>query len=65
MPEVSLYGIRPTERFGAWFSLLPQNRKESCRSLPDPSGSKQPEVPNSMLIAPRNMLAPTVNEFFQ
>ena len=27
--EVSLYGVRPTARFGAWLSLLSQNGKDS------------------------------------
>jgi hypothetical protein len=34
MSEVSLYGVRPTTRFGAWLSLLPQNGKELHPALP-------------------------------
>jgi len=65
MPEVSLYGIRPRARFGAWPSLLPQNGKDGCRGLPERARSKQPKAPNSVLIAFRNVLGPKVNELFQ
>ena len=65
MSEVSLYGLRPRARFGAWPSLLPQNGEDGCRGLPDRARGKQPKVPNSVLIAFRNVLGPTVNELFQ
>jgi hypothetical protein len=65
MSEVSLYRLRPRARLGAWPSLLSQKGKDGCRSLPESTRSKQPKVPNSMLIAFRNMLGPTVNKLFQ
>jgi hypothetical protein len=63
--EVSLYGVRPTVRLGAWLSLLLQNGKDSCRCLVERARSKQPKAPNSVLIVFRNVLRPAVNEFFQ
>src|ERR1039458_1262656 len=63
--EVSLYGVCPTARLGAWLSLLPQNDKDSCRCLAERTRSKQPKAPNSVLIAFRNVLSPTVNELLQ
>ena len=65
MSEVSLYGVRPKARFRAWPSLLPQNGKDGCRGLPERARSKQSKAPNSVLIAFRNVLDPTVNELFQ
>ena len=65
MSEVSLYGIRPRARLGAWPSLLSQNHKDGCRGLPESARSKQPKVPNSVLVAFRNVLGPAVNELFQ
>jgi hypothetical protein len=65
MSEVSLYGVRPFARFGAWPSLLPQNGKDSCRGLPEGARGKQPKAPNSVLRASRNVLGPAVNERFQ
>jgi hypothetical protein len=65
MPEVSLYGICPRARFGAWPFLLCQNDKDGCRGLPGSARSKQPKAPNSVLIAFRNVLRPAVNELFQ
>src|SRR5207244_320983 len=62
MSEVSFYGVRPGARSGVWPSLLSEDDKDSCRSLPERTGSKQPEVPNSVLIAIRNVLNPTVNK---
>jgi hypothetical protein len=63
--EVSLYGICPAARLGAWLSFLPQDGKDGCCSLPDRARSKKPKAPNSMLIALWNMLGPTVNELLQ
>jgi hypothetical protein len=62
MSEVSLYGVRPRARFGAWPSLLPQNSKDGCRGLPERARSKQPKAPNSVLIGFRNVLGPTTNQ---
>jgi hypothetical protein len=39
-PEVSLDRVRPAARFGAWFSLLPQNGKDEFRSLPERARGK-------------------------
>jgi hypothetical protein len=63
-PEVSLYGVRPTARLGAWFSLLPQNGKDGGRCLAERARSKQPKAPYSVLRAFRNVPSPAVNEFF-
>ncbi len=65
MSEVSLKGIRPAPRFGAWPSLLPQNRKNGCRGLPESTRGKESKAANSVLIAFRNVLRPTINELFQ
>jgi hypothetical protein len=69
MPEVSFYRVRPRARFGArfgaWPSLLSQNGKDGCRGLLERARSKQPEAPNSVLIAFRNVLGPTANELLQ
>jgi hypothetical protein len=35
MSEVSLYGLRPTARLGAWPSVLSQNDKDGQRGLPE------------------------------
>ena len=64
MSEVSFYGMRPRARSGPGPSLLSQNGKDGCRSLPERARRKQPKVPNSVLIAFRNVLGPTVNELF-
>ena len=65
MSEVPLYGGRVRARFGAWPSLLPQNGKDGRAGLPERAWSKQPKAPNSLLIAFRTVLRPTVNELFQ
>lgn len=65
MSEVSLEGIGPAARFGAWPSLLPQDYKNGCRGLPERARGKQPKAANSVLIAFRNVLRPTINELFQ
>jgi hypothetical protein len=65
MSEVSLYGLRPRARLGAWPPLLSQNDKDGCRGLPESTGSKQPKAPNSVLIGLPNVLGPTLNELFQ
>ncbi len=65
MSEVSLEGIRPAARFGAWPSLLSQNCKDGCRGLPEGARGKQPKAENSVLIAFWNVLRPTINELFQ
>jgi len=65
MSEVSLYGVRPTARLGAWLSFLPQNGKDSRRCLAESTRCKQPKAPNSMLIVFGNVLGPAVNELFQ
>ena len=65
MPKVSSYGIRPRARLGAWPLPLPQNHKDGCRGLPERARSKHTKVPNSVLIAFRNVLGPTVNELVQ
>jgi hypothetical protein len=65
MPEVSLYGICPRARFGAWPFLLSQNDKDGCRGVPERVRSKQPKTPNSVLIGFRNVLSPAVNELFR
>ena len=65
MPEVSLYGICPRARFGAWPLLLSQNDKDGCRGVPERARSKQPKAPNSVLIAFRNVLGPAIDELFQ
>ena len=65
MSEVSLYGLRPRARLGAWPSLLPQNGKDGRAGLPERARSKQPKAPNSVLTGFRNVLSPTVNELFQ
>ena len=65
MSEVSLYGVRPTARFGAWLSFLPQNGKDGRRCLAESAWSNQPKAPNSVLIVFRNVLGPTLNELFQ
>jgi hypothetical protein len=58
MPEVSLYGICPRARFGAWPLLLSQNDKDGCRGVPERARSKQPKVPNTVLMGFRNVLLP-------
>jgi hypothetical protein len=65
MSEVSLYGQCPRERLGTCSSLLPQNRKDGCRCLPERTRSEQPKAPNGMLIGVRNVLDPPVNELFR
>ncbi len=65
MSEVSLYGIRPRARLGAWPSLLSQDDKDGGRGLPESARSKQPKAPNSVLIGFGNVLGPAVNELFQ
>jgi hypothetical protein len=65
MSEVSLYGVRPTARFGAWLSFLPQKGKDSCRCLAERARCKQPKAPNSVLGVFRNVLGPTVNKLPQ
>jgi len=55
MSEVSLYGVRPRARSGAWLRLLPQNDKDGRRGLPERARSKQPKAPNGVLIAFRNV----------
>jgi hypothetical protein len=65
MPEVSLYGICPRARFGAWPFLLSQNDKDGCRRVTERARSKQPKSPNSVVIGLRNVLSPAVNELFQ
>ena len=65
MSEVSLEGIRPAARFGAWPSLLSQNCKDGCRGLLDRARGKKSKAANSVLIAFRNVLRPTINELFQ
>ena len=65
MPEVSLYGFRPRARFGACPSLLSEKSEDGGRGLPESAWSKQPKAPNSVLIAFRNVLSPTVNELLQ
>jgi hypothetical protein len=64
MSEVSLYGLRPRARSGAWLSLLSQNDKNGRRGVPESARSKQAKAPNRMLIAFQNVLGPTVNELF-
>ena len=44
MSEVSLYGVRPTARFGARLSFLPQNGKDGRRCLAESAWSKQPKM---------------------
>ncbi len=65
MSEVSLYGICPRARFGAWPLLLSQNDKDGGRGVPERARSKQPKAPNSMVMGFRNVLRPAVNELFQ
>ncbi len=65
MSEVSLYGVRPTARLGTWPSSLSQNGKDGSRGLAKRARSQQPKAPNSVLIAFRNVLGPTVSELFQ
>ena len=60
--EVPLYGVRPTARFGAWLSFLPQKRKDSCRGPVQRAWSKQPKASNCVLIAFGNVLGPSINE---
>ena len=55
LPIVSPHGhVDPT--------LLSEDDKDSCQSLPERARSKQSEVPNSGLIAIRNVLNPTINK---
>jgi hypothetical protein len=35
MSEVSFYGVRPRARSGAWPTLLSEDDKDSCQSLPE------------------------------
>ncbi len=65
MSEISLYGLRPRARLGAWLSILSQNDKDGCRGLPESARTKQPKAPNSVLTGFRNVLGPAVNELFQ
>lgn len=65
MSEISPYGLRPRARFGAALSLLLQDGENTGRGLPERARSKQPEVSNSMVVAFRNVLGPTVNELLQ
>ncbi len=65
MSEVSFEGIRPPARFGAWLSLLSQNCKDGGRGLPERARAKKSKAANSVLIAFRNVLRPTINELFQ
>jgi hypothetical protein len=65
MSEVSLEGVRPPASFGAWSSRLSQNGKDSCRGLRQRARGKEPEAPNRMSVAFRNVLRPAVDEFFQ
>jgi hypothetical protein len=63
MSDVSFYGAHPRARPGAWPSLLSEDEKDSCRSLSERTRSKQPEVPNSVLIAIWDVLNPTISSF--
>jgi hypothetical protein len=64
MSEVSLYGLRPRARLGAWPSLLSQNGKYGCGGLRESTRRKKPKVPSSVLIALRNVLRPTIDKLF-
>jgi hypothetical protein len=44
MSEVSLYGIRPRARFGAWPSRLSKKREDGRRRLTERARSKQPKA---------------------
>jgi hypothetical protein len=61
MSEVSFYGIRPGTRFGTWPSLLSEKGEDGRRGLPERARSKQPKVPNSVVMGFRNVLRPAVN----
>ena len=65
MPEVSLYGICPRTRFGTWPLLLSQNDEDRCQGVSESTRSKQPKVPNSVVMGFRNVLRPAVDEIFQ
>src|SRR5712692_5927607 len=65
LSEVPLHGIRPRHRSGAWPSLLSQDGKDGCRGLPECARGKQPKGTNSVLIAFRDVLGPTVNELLR
>jgi hypothetical protein len=63
--EVFLEGMGPTARLGARPSFLFQDGKDGCRGFRERPRGKQPKASNSVLIAFRNVLGPTVNELFQ
>jgi hypothetical protein len=65
MSEVSLYGIGPRPRLGAWPSLLSQNCEDGSGGFAKRARSKQPKDPNSVVIGFRNVLSPAVNELLQ
>jgi hypothetical protein len=65
VPEVPLQRIRPMPRSGSWLSLLSQNCKDGCRGLAERARGKKSKAANSVLVAFRNVLRPTVNELFQ